>query len=49
MVSGHDYYQFPSGNKGIIRAVDEWVKDNDIKPWFLFDKDRSPSWFYIKV
>jgi hypothetical protein len=49
MVSGHDYYKFPSGNDGIIRAVDEWVKDNDIKPWFIFDKDRAPSWFYIKV
>src|SRR3990167_3936641 len=33
IVSGHDYYVFPSGNDGVVRAVDEWVRENNIKPW----------------
>jgi hypothetical protein len=48
IVSGHDYAVFPSGNDGIIRAVDEWVKENDIDLIVLDDKKRSPSWYYIK-
>ena len=43
IVSGHDYssYHF----KGVVRAVDEWVKHNKISPLFLIG---NKTWFYIK-
>ena len=59
IVSGHDYgnvryMQVGEGGqtKQIMRvkkAVDEWVKENKIKPLFLFaKKSKYPSWFYVK-
>lgn len=29
-------------------AVDAWTKTNDIKLWFVFTNDKSPSWFWVK-
>jgi hypothetical protein len=47
IVSGHDYKK--ELNYGVIEAVDEWVKKNNISPLFLFTKDRCVTWFYIKT
>lgn len=56
IVSGHDYYVFASGEDGVIRAVDEYVKTNGIKLLTTeWDKknpardDRQPCWYFIKV
>lgn len=55
IVSGHDYYEFASGNGGIIKAVDEYVAKHNYKlettPWDMdnLDRDsRQPSWYFIK-
>ncbi|MBF8249513.1 MAG: methyltransferase protein [Candidatus Levybacteria bacterium] len=49
IVAGDDYYVFKSGNDGVVRAVDEWVKKEKIKPLFIFTKDsRHFSWFYVR-
>jgi len=29
-------------------AVDAWTKTNKIEKWYVADKDKSPSWFWIK-
>jgi len=49
IVSGHDYQIFPSGNDGVIRVVDEWIKENNIDLIVLDDEKRARSWYYIKV
>ena len=56
IVSGHDYYIFKSGNKGVIDAVNEHVKKYSYKleltDWDRNNPvrdDRQPSWFYIKT
>lgn len=50
IVCGDDYYVFPSGNDGVMKALDEWIAEQNIKPWFLFYyKGRPPNWFYVKV
>ena len=48
IVSGHDYQVFSSGNDGVIRAVDEWVAENNIDLIVLNDGKRANSWYYIK-
>ena len=56
IVSGHDYYIFPnSGNRGVVDAVDEFCKENNIKlqttEWDNDNPerdDRQPCWYYIK-
>jgi hypothetical protein len=55
IVSGHDYYLTKSGNTGVIRAVDEYVKKHgltlEITGWDrrnLIRDDRQPSWWFIK-
>ena len=49
IVCGDDYHKFPSGNDGVIRGLDEYIKDNNIKPWFtFFYKGKPPNWFYVK-
>lgn len=56
IVSGHDYYKMPSGNVGVIKAVDEYVKKNNYKlivmPWDKenpCDDNRCPGWYFIKI
>jgi len=43
IVSGHDYsdYHF----KGVVRAVDEHIAENEISPLFLIG---NKTWFYVK-
>ncbi len=48
IVAGHDYYVFNSGNDWVVRAVNEWVKEKNIRPLFIFDKEKTPTWFYVK-
>ncbi len=55
IVSGHDYYVTPSGNVGVIRAVDEYVKEHGYELKLTeWDKenpvtdDRQPCWFFVK-
>lgn len=56
IVSGHDYYVFPnSGNRGVIDAVDEYVKDNEYELKIIdWDKenpvkdDQLPCWYFVK-
>ena len=56
IVSGHDYYDFPSGRGGVIQAVDEYIKEHpqydlQIIPW---DREnpmrdfRQPCWYFYK-
>jgi|CXWL01.1.fsa_nt_gi predicted O-methyltransferase YrrM len=56
IVAGHDYYVFRSGNRGVIDAVNEYVKEHKIKlSTTNWDKenplrdDRQPSWFFVKA
>jgi hypothetical protein len=46
IVSGHDY--FNRQEFGVITAVDAYVKEHRIDPWYL-TKERVPSWFWIKL
>lgn len=49
IVSGHDYINGLHGiTYGVRQAVDEWIKENNIKYLFLLKKDGCPSWFYVK-
>lgn len=55
IVSGHDYYPFKSGSTGVIDAVNEYVKNNNINLRLTsYDKDnvhnddKPPCWWYIK-
>jgi len=56
IVSGDDYYVFPSGNDGVVKALDEYTDKHRIRrhitPW---DKtlghrdDWNPNWFFFKL
>ncbi len=47
--SNYTTNDFNDTNYGVKRAVDDYVKANDIKHLFIFNKDFAPSWFYVKV
>jgi len=47
ILSGHDYYEFRSGNKGVVMAVNEYVSAHKIDRWFITD-ERTPSFFWRK-
>jgi len=47
IVAGHDYgTKYPYW--GVIQAVNAYVDYNKIDPWFIFNTDKSPGWFWIK-
>ena len=55
IVSGHDYYESHSGKLGVIRAVDEYVKEHgyilQLTEWDRENPvrdDRQPSWYFDK-
>jgi predicted O-methyltransferase YrrM len=68
IVAGHDYLEpeaftfgnFNHDNYDVKRAVDDFVKENNIAPLFVFTKDMprtspedqkkgfAPSWMYVK-
>jgi hypothetical protein len=46
IVSGHDYcWAFKSG---VIAAVDAYTRGLGITSWYLTNKDREPSWLWVK-
>lgn len=50
IVAGHDYRRGDSSwichVKDVIQA---WTYSHGIKPYFIFEDEKSPSWFWIKV
>lgn len=55
IVSGDDFYNFPSGKGGVMQAVTEYTSNNryDLKLTSWNEEnpirdDRQPSWFFIK-
>jgi len=53
---GDDYYNMPSGNRGVIDAVDEFAKNLGVEllttDWDNGNPvkdDRQPNWYFIKV
>jgi predicted O-methyltransferase YrrM len=53
IVAGDDYYVMKSGNRGVIDAVDEYVKAHGYKlniiPFSHLDRrDRVPQWYFTK-
>jgi len=55
IVAGHDYYVTKTGNRGVINAVDEYVKENGYELKLTdWDKenpskdDRQPCWYFVK-
>lgn len=56
IVAGHDYYVSRTGNRGVIDAVDEYVKEHGyvlfLTDWdkvtHIDHDDRQPSWYFVK-
>lgn len=50
IVSGHDFNCFGHDEVGkqISAAVEIYTKMHDIKPIFIYNADRSTSWFFVK-
>jgi hypothetical protein len=53
IVCGHDYIEgcFEGGYNlhfGVIQAVNEHVAENNIKHLFVLNKEKVPSWMYVK-
>lgn len=50
IVAGHDYKEDPINNYGVIQAVNEYVKENHIAPWFILHAGGSlvDCWLFIK-
>ena len=46
IVSGHDYVYLHRRNLGIVPAVDNFVKENNLSLYLT--KDELPSWFWMK-
>lgn len=56
IVSGDDWYPFPSGSTGVIDAVNEYVAQNNIKlnvtEWDRENPERDerqPQWWFVKT
>ena len=47
IMSGHDYYR-RERERGVILAVNTYVRAHRIKPWFLTSEKRKRSFFWIK-
>lgn len=55
-VAGDDYYLTPRGNVGVIKAVDEYVRENGyvlhITDWDMenpVEDNRQPAWYFTKT
>lgn len=51
IVSGHDYFKL--AKFGVVTAVNAYVKEHRIKPWFVLDDEKpgkvsKNSWFWVK-
>lgn len=56
IVSGDDWYPFPSGSTGVVDAVNEYVAQNNIKlnttEWDNENPERDerqPQWWWVKT
>ncbi len=49
IVSGHDYghYKHRNRNLGSKRAIDNYIKEHNIRSLFLVNKNFQTSWFFI--
>ena len=47
LLAGHDYAQ-PKPKWGVIRAVDEHVKKNNLNLYLTRETDIKPSWYFVK-
>lgn len=47
IVSGHDYYRHEK-MRGVVIAVNSYVKAHGIKPWFVTCEGRKRSFFWVK-
>ncbi len=47
IVSGHDYIKTDKFDFGVIEAVNEWCRTNNIKKLFVW-RDQCPSWMLVK-
>ncbi len=49
IISGHDYFRGHGKNLMHAKdAVNTWTYCYKINPWFIFAKDKCPSWFWVK-
>ena len=50
IIYGHDYKEDPVNNYGVIEAVNEYTKENNIAPWFILHAGGSlvDCWMIIK-
>lgn len=49
IVAGHDYKVDPVNKYGVIEAVQKYIKENNISPWFVFQKrGLVDCWMFIK-
>ena len=49
IVAGHDYTNaYRSDVYRVKEAVNDWIKEQDIKPLFLYTKKGDATWFYVK-
>lgn len=52
IVAGHDYRRFKPHQAYKCHAyhvVIAYTYTHDIKPWFVLEGDKSPSWFWVKA
>jgi methyltransferase family protein len=54
VISGHDYYEFRSGNGGVVQAVDEYAQEHGYEVnstgWTkgAHHDDKQPDWWFFK-
>lgn len=50
IIAGHDYKEDKVNNYGVIKAVNEYMEENHISPWFVLHVGGSfvDCWMYIK-
>jgi hypothetical protein len=48
IVSGHDLFDRRHVGYGVRELIPAYCEAYDIYPWFVWKKDKCPTWFYIK-
>ena len=50
IVAGYNYSNKSQWGQrlGLKKVVDKWVNNNKIRPLIVFDKNDTPTWFYVK-
>jgi len=46
IVSGHDYCWYYQG--GVVQAVGAYTRCHDIQTWYVTQRDKEPSWLWVK-